>query len=784
MQPTGQAASARPGPAGRRDAGSRAREGGRAVAVRAQKRAKAARSSPLVNGRFDARANGEYWAKRPLAVAVRGAEIGARLGWWIFCAQLQGMQDRKRTRGVPGGAELREALTALGPSFVKIGQALAARPDILPATYVKELEKLQDRIPAFSDDAAMKVIHDELGAPAAEYFSGLSTSPVAAASLGQVYKATLRGTGEEVAVKVQRPGVLRAICLDAYILRAGASWFRSFRKLNSDLPAILDEWCANLVVELDYRVEAANGRRFRDLYGHQEGVYVPHMYPELTSRRVLVMEWVNGTKLRSAPGERGRAEDLALVEVGVQLSLEQVVDRGFYHADPHAGNLLRTESGELAYLDFGMMGTIERPLRQGLIRATLHMVNGDFEQLGRDMEELGLLPPGSDQKALVPVLTRLLEEATSDGVVSVSFTELTARLGATMYDFQFRIPPFYTLLIRSLAVLEGIAITSDPDYKVIAAAYPWVARRLLTDTSPELRATLDKLLYRNGSFQFDRLESLLEQAVLRPGRAGFTDHDTRVAAPRTSASGDALLLLLSDEGRYVRDILVEELAKGVDAAWRVVIDSAVDSSIRDPLTRAGDAALALGADGTGVPLLPGRRLAVALREAVPSLAEEDDVAQLRGIQRLATALAEISVAGGGGAGNGSASGGRLRRSLRGPIVQAAGILEWVSVEAAALTPAARQAALRLPMDVLRRAASRAAARTVRSMLADPIGDAGGAGAAGGRDEAARRRRAAEREADAARRRASRASTAAAGGKPAPARVEVTDERAAIAMREL
>lgn len=152
----------------------------------------------------------------------------------------------------------------------QIGQAVSARPDVTPPTYIRELEKLQDRIPPFPHTDAMRTLAEELGAPADTLFSEMSPSPVAAASLGQVYKARLRATGQQVAVKVQRPGVASAIGLDTYILRTAAAWFKRWRRLNSDLPALIDEWTASLFRELDYRNEAANGVRFKELYGSMD----------------------------------------------------------------------------------------------------------------------------------------------------------------------------------------------------------------------------------------------------------------------------------------------------------------------------------------------------------------------------------------------------------------------------------------------------------------------------------------------------------------------------------
>lgn len=255
--------------------------------------------------------------------------------------------------------------------FTIFALCLLSRPDVLPPEFLRELEKLQDRLPPFPTDQALAVIEAEYGRPASEVFAYISDTPVAAASLGQVFRATLMD-GSDVAVKVQRPGVVSSISLDVLILRQLAGEVRRWGKLNTDLPALIDEWAASLFKELDYRAEAANGMKFKELYSHLEGVYVPTMHTALTTRRVLVMEWVQGERLRTAYAASGGGstppaasaaaartltagsqDDLRLVEVGVRCSLEQLLEYGYYHADPHPGNLLRTEDGKLAYIDFG-----------------------------------------------------------------------------------------------------------------------------------------------------------------------------------------------------------------------------------------------------------------------------------------------------------------------------------------------------------------------------------------------------------------------------------------------
>lgn len=314
--------------------------------------------------------------------------------------------------------------------------------------------------------------------------------------------------------------------------------------------------------EMDYRTEAKNGLKFRQLYGGIPDVLVPEMYLDYTTRRVLVMEWVEGQKL-------SEVNDLYMVEVGTYCSFNQLLEYGFYHADPHPGNLLRTYDGKLAYLDFGMMGEFKQELRNGFIEACLHLVNRDFGALAKDFVTLGLIPPTADKEAVTKALTGVFQNAVAKGVRNISFGDLLGDLGTTMYKFKFRIPSYFSLVIRSLAVLEGVAIGANPGYKVLGSTYPWIARKVLTDSSPELKSSLHALLYEEGIFKIDRLESLLSEALrARTEKALLRkQEDERVVIKQI------LSFMLAEKGAFVRDILLQEFAKGLDALGLATLDS-------------------------------------------------------------------------------------------------------------------------------------------------------------------------------------------------------------------
>jgi predicted unusual protein kinase regulating ubiquinone biosynthesis (AarF/ABC1/UbiB family) len=215
--------------------------------------------------------------------------------------------------------------------------------------------------------------------------------------LGQVYKGKLH-SGEDVAIKVQRPGLAQRIALDLYIIRGLARFATNrIKQIRSDLVAIMDEFGERIFEEMDYTHEGQNAQRFAELYGHIADIYVPHIYPQYTARRVLTMEWIEGTKLTNIDAlERKGIDATHLIDVGVQCSLRQLLEHGFFHADPHPGNLLAMADGRLAYLDFGMMSEVKPYQRYGLIEAVVHMVNRDFEGLANDYVKLEFLTPDTD----------------------------------------------------------------------------------------------------------------------------------------------------------------------------------------------------------------------------------------------------------------------------------------------------------------------------------------------------------------------------------------------------
>ncbi|KAA8537986.1 hypothetical protein F0562_027433 [Nyssa sinensis] len=626
------------------------------------------------------------YRKKPLVLLRRLIQIGTTLGKWFALRYIDSVTERSDQMFKIRAAELRKILVQLGPAYVKIAQAISSRADLIPPSYLEELTLLQDRITPFSTEVAFNTIEQELGSPLDEFFSEISPEPVAAASLGQVYQGRLRHGGRVVAVKVQRPGVQAAISLDILILRYLAGLIRKAGKFNTDLQAVVDEWASSLFREMDYKKEAKNGLKFRQLYGGLRDVLVPEMYVEQTTSRVLIMEWVEGQKL-------SEVKDLYLVEVGVYCSFNQLLEYGFYHADPHPGNLLRTYDGKLAYLDFGMMGEFKQELRDGFIEACLHLVNRDFDALAKDFVTLGLLPPTADKDAVTKALTGVFQNAVAKGVSNISFGDLLGNLGTTMYKFKFQIPSYFSLVIRSLAVLEGIAITFNPNYKVLGSTYPWIARKVLTDSSPQLKSSLQALLYEDGVFRIDRLESLLteslrartDKALVKEQTAG---NDSRVVIRQI------LSFTLTEKGEFVREILLQEFAKGLDALGLATVES-ITSAATASLPFVGSFSFSSMSDEDVINLRNLRRLVLLLSGLQKNESSSKDVKEVNPYNNQ-TYSEEASLF----------------------LYQFAAVEEVVPLLSVIpeLPPDLQQQLLRLPGDLAGKLISRAAARTIRRIF--------------------------------------------------------------------
>lgn len=389
---------------------------------------------------------------------------------------------RKEARLVKQAVWLRENLIDLGPTFIKIGQALGTRADLLPLAYVKELATLQDQVPAFPTAEAFARIEQELGKPLRDCYAEIDSEPVASASLGQVYRARL-SSGEEVAVKVQRPQLEETIRIDVAILHRLVKLTNRFipsANENADWEGMLREFHSTIFEEMDYVKEGRNADRFRYNFQTWRAVKVPKIFWSHSSKKVLTMEFIRGTKVVDL--ENLKARRISPVKVNrllIRTYLKQLLEDGFFHADPHPGNLLVMDSGHLAFFDFGMVGRITPHLQAQMIDAFFHVVARDVHGLGQDIINLNFLKPGVDPETVRPVVEGLFKHYLNLKLGEVNFKELTYDLAEVIYEYPFRLPANFTYIMRALMTLEGIGIVTDPNFSFFETAKPYAKEFML-----------------------------------------------------------------------------------------------------------------------------------------------------------------------------------------------------------------------------------------------------------------------------------------------------------------
>ena len=383
--------------------------------------------------------------------------------------------ERRAARQQLRARWLTQELLHLGSAFIKLGQLLSARPDVLPAGWVSELAALQDRVPSFSFDRAQTVLEEELGARCAEIID-LDEQPIAAASLAQVHRASLR-SGRQVVLKIQRPGLERLFRLDlevmqqvAAVLQRHPQWGRG-----RDWVAMAQECRRVLLRELDFRLEAQHAARFRQQFLDDPNIRVPGVVWELSTRRVLCLDYLPGIKIndRAALLEAG-IDPSKVAEIGSASYLQQLVRYGFFHADPHPGNLAVAADGALIYYDFGMMGQLSERLRRrlgGMVRAAAAR---DAASLVDEMQAAGVIATGVDVGPVRRLVRLMLKEALTPPFSSSVIEKLSGDLYELVYGQPFRLPVELIFVMRALSTFEGVGKSLDPGFSLVAIAKPYL----------------------------------------------------------------------------------------------------------------------------------------------------------------------------------------------------------------------------------------------------------------------------------------------------------------------
>jgi predicted unusual protein kinase regulating ubiquinone biosynthesis (AarF/ABC1/UbiB family) len=385
---------------------------------------------------------------------------------------------RRKTQAV----WIRNTLLDLGPTFIKVGQLFSTRADIFPGEYVEELAKLQDKVPAFSYEQVEAIIEKELGKKIPELFHSFEPIPLAAASLGQVHKAVLH-TGESVVVKVQRPGLKKLFEIDLQILKGITRYFQNHPKWGRgrDWLGIYEECCRILWEEIDYLNEGRNADTFRRNFRGYDWVNVPRIFWRYTTSRVLTLEYLPGIKISQYEAlEAAGLDRKAIARQGAQAYLLQLLNSGFFHADPHPGNIAVSANGALIFYDFGMMGRIKSNVREGLMQTLFGIAQKDGDRVVQSLIDLGAIAPTDDMGPVRRSVQYMLDNFMDKPFENQSVAAISDDLYEIAYNQPFRFPATFTFVMRAFSTLEGVGKGLDPEFNFMEVAKPY-AMQLVTD---------------------------------------------------------------------------------------------------------------------------------------------------------------------------------------------------------------------------------------------------------------------------------------------------------------
>lgn len=388
---------------------------------------------------------------------------------------------------------IRETFLDLGPTFIKLGQLFSTRADLFPIEYVEELSKLQDRVPAFSYEQVEEIIRSDLGKSIPELYRTFDPIPLAAASLGQVHRAQLH-SGEEVVVKVQRPGLKRLFEIDLAILRGIAYYFQRHPEWGKgrDWLGIYEECCRILWLEIDYINEGRNADTFRRNFRQQQDwVQVPRVFWRYASPRVLTLEYMPGIKISHYDAlEAAGLDRKRLAYLGAKAYLHQLLEDGFFHADPHPGNIAVSPEGSLIFYDFGMMGQVQPITRDRLMITFLGIAQRDADLVVASLVDLGALAEVEDMGPVRRSIQYILDNLMDRPFEEQSVVEISDDLYAVAYDQPFRFPATFTFVMRAFSTLEGVGKGLDPDFNFMEAAKPFATKLMTNSNSPNSTDTL------------------------------------------------------------------------------------------------------------------------------------------------------------------------------------------------------------------------------------------------------------------------------------------------------
>jgi predicted unusual protein kinase regulating ubiquinone biosynthesis (AarF/ABC1/UbiB family) len=392
--------------------------------------------------------------------------------------------------------ELLDSLITLGPTFIKLGQLLSTRPDILPPEYVSVLSQLQDDVPPAPWEDAKTVLEDDLG-PVEERFDEFDTDAISGASLGQVYRASV--DGRDVAVKVRRPGVESLVAADLRVVRWSLPLllFAVGEARAFSLRNLADEFDETIREEMDYDREGRMLDEIRANFADEERVAIPETIDSHCSARVLTMEYLGGTKVDDVAA----LDDLgvnrtAVAETLVRAYFEMIVSDGVFHADPHPGNLAVQPDGTVVFYDFGMSGRVDEFVQGKIVEFYVAVAEQDIDGILDALVEIGTLSPEADRAVMAEVMELAIQDARGEDIEQYRVQQIVGQIEDSIYEFPFRLPKDLALVLRVATVVEGVCVTLDPDFDFVATATEYLTeqgyreetvRRTIEDTGDQLR---------------------------------------------------------------------------------------------------------------------------------------------------------------------------------------------------------------------------------------------------------------------------------------------------------
>ena len=407
-----------------------------------------------------------------------------------------GLKMLKRGRGEgevrhSRAVRLRMAIEELGPTFIKMGQILSTRPDLVPVDFIQELARLQDEVPAFAIAEVRRIVQKETGASIDELFDEFDSAPLASASIGQVHRARLK-EGDAVAVKIQRPGIQRTVEIDLEIMLHLATLAeRHIEELAHHRPIrIVEEFARTIEKEMDYRLEAPSMERVSRAFLRDETVYIPKVYREITTQRVLTTEFVDGVKVSMLERLDQEGYDRQLItRRGADILLTQIFEHGFFHADPHPGNLFVLPGNVVCLLDFGMMGTVDRNAREAFVELVDAVVRRDEQRTTRVLLKLTLWDDEPDLRLLGKDVADFLGEYLYRPLKDIEIGKLLQHMLELVARHHLRIPPELFLMLKAISTVEGVGLALDPTFDMIAHAEPFIRKVKLSRFGPQRLAS-------------------------------------------------------------------------------------------------------------------------------------------------------------------------------------------------------------------------------------------------------------------------------------------------------